>query len=218
MGHYRIVRFRIVSDGNMRHPKGDIVKIADRKAIAARSEFSLATWDEDTVSAFLNADLKSSAHASWVQGLFCLVNGDIVPDTEKGGFKGAAMSYGKLADARNEKLAGKLGVTVGELGSVWAKGTMSKGVAVLTTFKSYDEIMELSAAELSAWVTELSELGALSTVYAQMFPPKQQDDKDPLAVLGHLVSNCSAYAAKHGLNGEFGAMLQTVLGQLNGQV
>lgn len=186
------------------------MKIADRKAIAARSEFSLAIWDEDTVSAFLNADLKSSAHASWVQGLFCLVNGDIVPDVENGGFKGAAMSYGKLAAARNEKLAGKLGVTVGELGSVWAKGTMSKGVAVLTSFKSYEQIMELSAAELSAWVTELSELGALSTVYAQMFPPKQQDDKDPSAVLAQLITTAINYAAKHGL--DFDTVLATVKG------
>lgn len=195
------------------------MKIQDRNAISARSSFALRTWDEATVSAFLKADATSSAIASWVQGLFCLINGDIVPDasSEDGGYKGARLSYGKLADLRNETLADKLGVTVGELGSVWAKGTMSKGVKVLTTFKSYDDIMVLSAAELSAWVCELAELGALSSVYDQMFPAKDKDEKVPMTVLAQLVSTASGYAAKHGLNGEFGVMLQTVLGLLNGE-
>jgi len=148
--------------------------------------------------------------AQWIQGLFCLVNGDIAPDADTvGKYVGVNASYDKIVSARNTNLAEAKGCEVSALRGVWAKGTISKGVKVLCELRPYAEIMEMSFAELSEWVEQLAAEGSLAAKYSELFPTVKVE-KEASAVLAQMIATAIAYAAKHEL--DFDATLAAVRG------
>ena len=123
-------------------------KISDRNMLSARTSFGLKVWSEETVSAVVFASDICAEQAQWIQGLFCLVNGDIAPDAETvGKYVGVTGSYDKIVSARNSNLAEAKGCEVSALRGVWAKGTISKGVKVLCELRPYNDIMGMDSAD-----------------------------------------------------------------------
>lgn len=176
---------------------------SDRKNLSTTGTFSLKVWDEATVNAAVAAGISAGNSAGWVQGLFCLIHKDVVPNVKpgkEGQFVGNGTSYDKLVTARNEALAEACGMDAAELDpkAKWSKGTICKGIQVLTALKSYEDILAMSAQELSEWVNELSRK-AVSTVHAEMFPAGDKPETDPFTKAVAMYGTLLAFCDKHGL-------------------
>jgi hypothetical protein len=139
----------------------------DRKTINAMGNVQgFKSFDQDTVTGYLVQVGQNSDRAEYAQGFYLLKMGLVVEDVAKGGFKGAAAGYRKIAEGLNAEAASALGL---ESSTVWESNptAITRNVSVVAHLAGgADAVRQMSPDQIWELVADFASAhGKVSSYY-----------------------------------------------------